>query len=105
MIVTFEKKYLQELYEMGASTDKKCRFQPVIVRKYIDCVNILLSTKSLEALYTVNALHYKVLKGEKKGISSIRVNKQYRIEFTVTQVFSEEIVTICNILDLSNHYK
>ncbi len=37
--------------------------------------------------------------------SSIRVNDQYRIEFTVEQVSSETVVTICNILELSNHYK
>ena len=46
-----------------------------------------------------------LLKGDKSGISSIRVNDQYRIEFTVEQVSSETVVTICNILELSNHYK
>ena len=30
---------------------------------------------------------------------------QYRIEFTVKQVATETVVTICNILELSNHYK
>ena len=46
------------------------------------------------------------LKGvDKAGISSIRVNDQYRIEFTVKQISSEAVVTICNILELSNHYK
>lgn len=48
---------------------------------------------------------HEVLKGDKEGISSIRVNDQYRIEFTVKNVASESIVTICNILELSNHYK
>lgn len=33
------------------------------------------------------------------------VNDQYRIEFTVKQSTSETVVTICNILELSNHYK
>ena len=45
------------------------------------------------------------LKGKKAGISSIRVNDQYRIEFTVKQIGSETIVNVCNILELSNHYK
>lgn len=45
------------------------------------------------------------MKGDKAGISSIRVNDQYRIEFMVEQVSSETVVTICNILELSNHYK
>ena len=40
-----------------------------------------------------------------KGISSIRVNDQYRIEFTVSYQETETIIYICNILDLSNHYQ
>lgn len=32
-------------------------------------------------MYSINFLHYKVLKGDKKDISSVRVNNQYRIEF------------------------
>ncbi|HHV86467.1 MAG TPA: addiction module killer protein, partial [Petrimonas sp.] len=38
----------------------------------------------IEDLFTINSLNYEVLKGDKAGISSIRVNNQYRIEFTVT---------------------
>lgn len=38
MIVTFEEKYLQELYEIGKTTDKKRRFQPEIIRKYRYCI-------------------------------------------------------------------
>ncbi|KAA6350864.1 hypothetical protein EZS27_001711 [termite gut metagenome] len=42
---------------------------------------------------------------ERAGISSIQVNKQYRIEFTTTDNGVESIVTVCNLLELSNHYK
>jgi len=34
MEIKFEKKYLEELYEYGKSSDKKYRFQPQIVAKY-----------------------------------------------------------------------
>ena len=61
--------------------------------------------RGIEELYPIRSLHYEVLKGDKTGISSIRVNDQYRIEFTVKQVSAETVVTICNILELSNHYK
>jgi len=105
MIVTFEEKYLQELYEIGKTTNKKYRFQPEIVRKYQYCIRFLLSASCIEALCSVNALNYEVLKGEKAGRSSIRVNLQYRIEFTVTDNGIDPIVTVCNILELSNHYK
>ncbi|GHV09808.1 hypothetical protein FACS1894162_1260 [Bacteroidia bacterium] len=59
----------------------------------------------IEDLFVLNALHYEVLHGDKEGLESIRVNDQYRIEFTTSQVVSETVVTICNIIELSNHYK
>lgn len=104
MIVTFGKDYLRELYETGKG-GKRHRFQPDIVRRYKDRINILKNKESIEALYHIKSLHYEVLKGDKAGISSIRVNDQYRIEFTVSNQEAETIVYICNILELSNHYK
>ena len=105
MIVTFDEKYLQELYETGKTSDKKHRFQPEIVRKYQYCIRYLLGASCIEALYPVSGLNYEELKGDKLGISSIRVNKKYRIEFTVKDNGIEPLITVCNILELSNHYK
>jgi proteic killer suppression protein len=105
MIVTFEEEYLQELYETGKTSDKKHRFQPEIIRKYQYCIRYLLGASCVEALYNVNALNYEMLKGDKAGISSIRVNRRYRLEFTVKKSIEEPIVTVCNMLELSNHYK
>lgn len=51
-------------------------------------------------------LSYEVLSGDKVGISSIRVSDQYRIEFSVShEADGKEQLTICNIIELSNHYK
>ena len=105
MIVTFEKEYLRDLYETGKTTDKKYRFQPNVAVKYIERIKLLERTQRIEDLFVINSLNYEVLKGDKKGISSIRVNKQYRIEFTVKDNGVEPVVTVCNILELSNHYK
>ena len=104
MIVTFDKDYLRQLYETGKG-DKRHRFQPDIIKRYKDRINTLKDKENIEALYNMTSLHYKVLKGDKAGISSIRVNDQYRIEFTVSEEGSETIVYICSILELSNHYK
>ena len=105
MEIRFEKEYLRELYETGRTTDKKHRFQPQVAAKYRKTIDTLESVTTVEDLYKFNALHYEVLHGDKKGISSVRVNDQYRVEFTVNQVISEIVVTICNIIELSNHYK
>jgi proteic killer suppression protein len=105
MEIRFEEEYLRELYEVGKTTNKKYRFQPDVVKRYQARIRILERISKTEDLYTINSLHYEILKGDKKGIASIRVNDQYRIEFKTTQVVSETVVTICNILELSNHYK
>ena len=105
MYVTFEEIYLRELYETGKTSDKKHRYQPDIVRRYQKCIRYLKAASSIEKLSAINSLNYEVLKGDKQGISFIRVNDKYRIEFTVKDTTDEPIITICNILNLSNHYK
>lgn len=105
MIVTFEVEPLRELYEKGKSSNRKFRFQPDIVRRYQKAISFLIAASSIEALWQIRSLNYEVLKGDKVGRSSVRVNDQYRIEFSVTQTEEEPILTICNILELSNHYK
>jgi len=97
--------YLQELYEDGKTTDTKYRFQPQIVAKYQKTVAILKSVLRVEDLFRYNGLQYKALHGDKEGKESVRINDQYRIEFKTTRVVSETVVTICNIIELSNHYK
>jgi len=105
MEIKFNKQYLQELYEVGKTTNKKYKFQPNIVKRYQARIRTLEKASQIEDLFTINSLHYEVLQGDKKGISSIRVNDQYRLEFKTTQEVSETVVTICDILELSNHYK
>jgi proteic killer suppression protein len=105
MIVTFDKEYLESLYTKGRSDDKKHRFQPEVIKLYKKRIDLLKRTKRIEELFLFNSLNYEVLKGDKNGVSSIRVNDKYRIEFVVSNQDAETIVYICNILELSNHYK
>ncbi|KAA6321355.1 Toxin HigB-1, partial [termite gut metagenome] len=100
MEIGFEKEYLRELYEIGRTTDKKHRFQPQTVAKYQLCIKTLEKASKIEDLFVINSLHYEALKGDKQGIESVRVNDQYRIEFTTSKVVSETVITICNILEL-----
>lgn len=105
MFVTFKETYLQDLYENGKTSDKKHRFQPEIVKRYRKCIDVLLGAQSIEKLKQINSLNYEALKGDKQGISSIRVNNKYRVEFTIRETMDEPVITVCNIIDLSNHYK
>ena len=105
MEIKFEKEYLRELYEVGKTTDKKYLFQPQIVSKYKKTIITLKSVSCVEDLFRYNGLRYEALHGDKEGLESVRVNDQYRIEFKTTKVVSETVVTICSIIELSNHYK
>ncbi len=104
MEIIFDKSYLEELYLKGKCNDKKHRYQPQVIRKYIRVIDTLRGASRIEDLFHFQSLNYEVLKGDKKGIESVRVNNQYRIEFKSSQVVNETVVTICNILELSNHY-
>lgn len=53
----------------------------------------------------VNSLNYERLSGDKTGLSWVRVYEQYRIEFHEVIEEGPTIATICNITELSNHYK
>ena len=105
MEIEFDKTYLEELYNIGKTTDKKHRFQPQIILKYRKTIDILESVARVEDLFRYNSLRYETLHGDKEGLESVRVNDQYRIEFKTTKVVSETVITICNIIELSNHYK
>ncbi len=110
MVLNFEKEYLRELYEKGKSSDKKHRFQPEIIRAYAKCVYRLEEATTPEELYKYQPLRFEALVGDKQGLYSVRVNNQYRVEFSISKIDLdkkniETNVTICNIVELSNHYK
>ena len=105
MKITFEYDYLKELYEDGKCSDKKHRYQPQIVKAYQKRIQTLISVKVPEQLYQFNSLNFEALQGDKAGRFSIRVNDKYRIEFTLRNETEDVWLTICNIIELSNHYK
>ena len=105
MYIEFDKDNLRELYEQGHTSDKKHRYQPEVIRSYQKAVFLLSSANSITDLFRNNALNYEVLQGDKKGISSVRISRKYRLEFTVREVLNEQIITFCRLLDISNHYK
>ena len=104
MIVTFEKDYLRDLYEKGNSSDKKHRYQPPIVKKYIRIVDLMIELSNVMGLAQYGGLHYEHLHGNKEGLSSVRVNDHYRIEFREIIEGEKTIAEVVSITDLSNHY-
>lgn len=105
MEIIFDKEYLKELFFKGKTSDKKHRFQPEVIKGYQKAVLMIASAKCIEDLYTYHSLNYEVLVGDKKGISSVRCNKKYRLEFLVHSSDSNLVIKICTLLDITNHYK
>lgn len=93
------------MYEQGRTNDKKHRYQPEVIRGFQKAVFLLSSANTVSDLFRNNALNYEVLQGDKKGISSVRINCEYRLEFTVREILNEQVITFCRLLDISNHYK
>jgi len=75
------------------------------VKKYRKTIDLLESVSRIEDLFRYNGLNYEKLEGDKAGLESVRINDQYRIEFKTTVVVSETVMTVCNIIELSTHYK
>lgn len=105
MIVTFEEDYLRELYENGKASDKKHRFQPQVVKKYTRVVDLMMEQTNVMDLAKYGGLHYEHLHGDKEGLSSVRVNDQYRIEFREITEGNKTIAEMVSLTELSNHYK
>ena len=105
MEVTFEKEYLRELYQTGKTTDKKHRFQPQVTNGYVKCVRALQRVIRMEDLFLIKSLNYKKLKGDKKGLSSVRINDQYRLEFReIPSPNDQTAIELCALTDITNHY-
>lgn len=105
MNIEFDKEYLHDLFFDGKTRDKKHRFQPEVVRGYQKAVVALANAKCIEDLFVLKSLNYETLVGDKQGISSVRCNRQYRLEFIVKDNLDDITIRVCHLLDISNHYK
>lgn len=104
MIVEFGEEYLRDLYTKGECSDKKHRYRNDVIKRYKRGIDCLKWAARKEDLFRINSLKSEALKGDRAGRFSIRVNDQYRIEFTMRETADEPILTICKIVELSNHY-
>jgi toxin HigB-1 len=103
MEVHFNNAYLEKLYA-GLSISGKPRYSEDVVEKFRKKVVILKNADSSIELRQIRSLNFEALKGDKKGLYSIRVDLKYRLEFLIEKdkVSLYEIVII---EDLSNHYR
>lgn len=87
MVIEFEDKGLQELYETGKTTDrryKKLAKDKAFVDDFIDVINIMYDVDCTSKLSDFSFLKYEKLKYNLSGLSSVRIirNRVERLIFT-----------------------
>lgn len=103
MRVKFSDSYYEDLYE-GIAVKGKPRFPPEVIRNFFKKVPLLEQAEKSKDLYQYRSLNFEELQGDKKGTYSIRLNKQYRLEFRL----ENEEVTLLEIViveRISKHYE
>lgn len=103
MVIEYDKDYLRELYDGGKCKNKKYRFAESVVKKYQKRIDTLMAAKRIEDLFAFNSLNFEALVG--KDCYSIRIDYHYRLEFKIRNESSETIITVCTVLDITNHYQ
>lgn len=102
MVIEYEKDYLRELYDNGKCKNKKYRFQQQVIHKYQKRVDTLIAATRIEDLFVFNSLNFEALDN---GYYSIRIDYHYRLLFKTRMEGNDEILTICIITDITNHYQ
>lgn len=103
MEVHFNNAYLEKLYA-GLPVSGKPRFSDGVIEKFRKKVLILQHAEGSAELRQIHGLNFEALKGDKKGLYSIRVDLKYRLEFLI----EKDTITLHEIVlieDLSNHYR
>ncbi|MDJ1504985.1 type II toxin-antitoxin system RelE/ParE family toxin [Xanthocytophaga agilis] len=90
----------------GKKPKGKPKYQEAVIKKFKQKVQIIDSCSKTEDFYRLNSLNFEALQGDKAGLFSIRVDSQYRLEFSIERILEGETVIreIIRIIRLSNHY-
>jgi toxin HigB-1 len=103
MEVYFNNSNLEKLYE-GLPVSGKLRYNKEVIEKFRVKVEILKNAENTNELRAIRSLNFEALKGDKKGLYSIRVDLKYRLEFVIEKN-KIQLSEIIFIEDLSNHYR
>ena len=98
MIVTFRTKRLEQCYVEHQVAVRD--FGKDVARRYIERINIIKHTASLEELAQLRALRYHPLKGDRAGSHAIKLTGFMRLIFTL----KGDALAIVRIEEVSKHY-
>lgn len=98
MRFTFRSKKLQRLYTHEAGAE---RYPSEMVDAFFDKMAIIAAAKHENDLRALKSLHFEKLKGDRgnRGHYALRLNKQYRLTFTVETDDHGKLLCILDIED------
>ena len=98
MIVKFKTRQLEICFKEHRKANKT--FGEQIARKYIQRINIIQNSRSLNELMSLPGLRCHALKGARKGEYAIKLSGFYRLIFRLTG----DQLEIVMIEEVSKHY-
>lgn len=103
MEIKFNDAYLEKLF-LNKPVKGKPLYSAEVITKFKKKVLLIQQTENTVQLRSFKSLHFEALKGNKKGLYSIRIDKQYRLEFKIDNN-SITLVEIILIEELSKYYE
>ena len=103
MIVKFKNDYLERLFT-GDTLKGKPKYSDGVITKFKKVILILKNAESSIELSKFMGLNFEALKGNKKGLYSIRIDQSYRLEFKLENDVIQ-LTEIAIIEEFSKHYK
>jgi len=98
MKVHFRTKKLQKQYENEKEAQKT--YGEEVARKYIQRINIIQSVDNFQELKDLPGLNCHPLKGDRQGEWAIKLNRFYRLIFTL----QDDTLEVVIIEEVSKHY-
>lgn len=98
LIIKFRTRKLEKCFSDSRQAVKE--FGPQVGRKYIQRINIIKSTRSLEDLKALPGLRCHSLKGDRAGQYAVNLPGFYRLIF----IAKGDTLNIVTIEEVSKHY-
>ena len=102
MIIKFKNDYLEKL--AINEVKGKPKYDAEVILKYKKTLKILQTMPNTIELRQLRSLNFEALRGDFKGLFSVRVDYRYRLIFSI----EKDLITITEIIiikDLNNHYQ
>ncbi len=103
MTIKFNNDYLEALFQ-GKDLPGKPQFSDEVVKKFKKTVLMLQYAESITQIQQLKGLNFELLKGNSKGLCSVRVDLKYRL---ILSVEGENLIAaeVLIIEELTNHYR